>query len=443
MDESRSREGQGPRQGVPAHETRRPPVRRLVQRVGRVSGAAVAPFTQALSSLLLQVVSLRSLGAEGFGVYALLYSGLLVITALSSGLVGDSLTVLDRSRPEVRAGLVVVGWVSTPLGGAVALLAAWGSGLVPLSLAVLFGVAVMAFVCENLLRRLLMAALSFGRIIAVDLAVLLGTLASLAALHAASHGALTLGHLLTSLLVAQVVGMVAGVALLPTSERRLAPGSTPDVWTVLRFGSWRAAQQGIRPASLTSVRIVIVAAVGAALFGELEAARVYTSPAMLLVNGAAGFFLASYSTQSGRPLRRLLRRADAGAPALALAILVLGSAALFLLPRVGDLITGGAFDLDRVAVVGWIVYAGVNAVALPYASLASVRGRHVLMVILRLVEAVVSLAVVTAGLVVLDMGVAWVPLGLSVGPLATALIVRSKVLPSTSESGKDAAWQQS
>ena len=95
----------------------------LARRLGPASGAMVAPFAQALSSLALQVIAVRELGADGFGVYALLYAAVVMAMALSNGLVGDSLTVLDRGRPEVRGAISVTAWASTIAAGAIAVVA--------------------------------------------------------------------------------------------------------------------------------------------------------------------------------------------------------------------------------------------------------------------------------------------------------------------------------
>src|SRR3989442_825893 len=68
-------------------------------------GAVSAQFTQAAASLLVQVIAARILTGTGFGTFALLYSGLLLASAIHTGLVGDSLTVLERRDPAVAWGL--------------------------------------------------------------------------------------------------------------------------------------------------------------------------------------------------------------------------------------------------------------------------------------------------------------------------------------------------
>lgn len=401
----------------------------LVRRGSAAGGAMVAPFAQALSSLALQVIAVRELGADGFGVYALLYSGIVMAMALSNGLVGDSLTVLDRSRPTLRGGVTVVGWISTAATGLLGLLGAGISGIVSWPLAALFALGLMAFLVENLLRRVLMAVLQFWKVVAIDLTVLVGTLGWIGGAAIVRTGSLGMGDVLGALLAGQIAGIVSGTALLPAAERWLGDRkrSRPEIGDIVRFGSWRAAQQAVRPSSLFGIRIVVIAAVGATVFGELEAARVYTAPAMLLSNGAATFYLAAFSSGRGQSRRQLLRRADIGAIALGVALLAVGAAAVGLIPIGDRLVAGGEFDLSAVAVGGWVAYAWACAVMMPYASLNSVHGRHALMVGMRVIEAAAS-TVAVAVLVALDVDVSWVPLAMTAGPLILIPIARWQVI---------------
>ena len=351
------------------------PPSRLVQVVRRgqaASGAVVAPFTQAATSLGLQVIALRELGAEGFGVYALLISGVLLATALTSGLIGDPLTVLDRADPGVRRGIVLIGSATIAISGVAGILLSWLTDLVSPTLALLFGAAMVAFVVEDLMRRMLMAVLQFWRVVAIDGVVLVSMVSSILVIRATS-GRLSLADLLVALLVAQTSGAIVGIALLPREERSLGGGPDVSISAPLRFGAWRAAQQSIRPAALMSIRVIVVVAVGTTLFGQLEAARVYTAPTMLVVNGAASYLLASYSAQTDRSISWLFGRADRAALVLAAAMAGMGLVALVLLPWCGGLIAGDEFDLDAIAVAGWIAYSGACAIVMPYVSLASVR----------------------------------------------------------------------
>src|SRR5688500_5453478 len=121
------------------------------------SGAVTGQVTQALAGLVLQVAAARFLGAAGLATFALIYGLVVLVTAVASGMVGDSLTVLDRAAPRVRAGLHV--WAVIVAGGAglVGALLAAVTGVVPGWAAAVLGLAVVAFVLEDTLRRVLMA----------------------------------------------------------------------------------------------------------------------------------------------------------------------------------------------------------------------------------------------------------------------------------------------
>src|SRR4051812_35667750 len=99
---------------------------RLVALLRRpATGAVFGQVTQAFAGLVLSVAAARFLGAAGLATFSLVYGAVVLATAVTSGLVGDSLTVLDRHEPGLRAGLHV--WalvVSVGAGIGAALLAA-------------------------------------------------------------------------------------------------------------------------------------------------------------------------------------------------------------------------------------------------------------------------------------------------------------------------------
>ncbi len=109
---------------------------------------------------------------------------MVLATAVTSGLVGDSLTVLDRHDPGVRAALhrlalgtaLGTGGCRRPAGRPRRLGVGVGRGWI--------GVATVSFVLEDLLRRLLQATGRYWRLPAVDLSGAAAALAVLVALRA-------------------------------------------------------------------------------------------------------------------------------------------------------------------------------------------------------------------------------------------------------------------
>jgi O-antigen/teichoic acid export membrane protein len=358
----------------------------------RVAGAVSAQFSQALGSFLLQILAARLLGKEGLAVFAVLFGLVVVGTAVVSGFVGDSLTVLDRADRAVRSGLQ---WwlvaLSTVLG-LVATLGLGGSGYLTWHQAVAFGLAGVAFVVEDTIRRLLMASLRFWSIVVVDLVGLLGSV-GLVAIVSWSGVEVTLTHFLEGLVVGQVVATAVGVFMLPADDRWWAsrePGHDGRS-RVFEYGKWRALQVSVRPTMLAIMRVIAVAGVGRAAYGELEGARLFVAPAMLAVNGASSYLFARFARTKDESTLKLLRQADIGVAALAAVSLVLGIGAAVAAPTLGSSIVGEEFDLDRWGVLGWSVYAAATAAATPYGVLAAVRGRQAATLVVRLVDSVLAL----------------------------------------------------
>jgi O-antigen/teichoic acid export membrane protein len=395
------------------------------------SGAVAGQVTQALAGLVLQVAAARYLGAAGLATFALIYGLVVLVTAVASGMVGDSLTVLDRTAPRVRAGLhawaVLVAGGAGLAGGVVAA----ATGVVPPWAAAVLGLAVVAFVLEDTLRRLLMATGRYWSLPAVDMTSLVFALGTL--ILCALAGELTLSSFFLALLAGQTAAGVVAWWGVPATERLRGPWRSPDLGAVWSFGVWRAAAQMIRPGLLSGLRFVVVGLAGAAAYGPLEAARVYTAPTLTIVAGLGSFLLPHYVTMSrnaageNRPVTRALRSADRVAMGLAGAVAMISVAAVLLQPVVEPLLTGGDYDMPVLAVAGWGAYAVAGAVLLPYSGVATVQRRQRRVLAFRLLE-FVALGVVTLLVLLVGGGQEWAPLALAAGPLLAAVAVRQAVL---------------
>jgi len=398
----------------------------IVRRGRGATGAVGAQMAQALASLVLSIAAARSLGADGLGIFGLISGGLVLATAIATGLVGDSLTVLDRSMLRLRAGLQIVGFSCALVAGIGGGALCWATGLLGWQASVMFGLGSTAFILEEFLRRLLMASLRFWSVMVVDLTCLAATVCWLS--FAAVFGALDMFQILLALLVSQIVATLVAVRLLPHSELELTPWRSGDVTAVLQFGGWRAAQQAVRPAMLTAMRILVVIAAGTVAFGELEAARVYAAPTLLIVNGIGGYLFATYASKKKESLAALVHHADMGALMLFLSVLLAGITAAALLPWAGGIVTGAKFSIDAVAVLGWVLYAAAAGLLMPYGTLAAVTGLHVTVFALRVVETAVSLTAVAFVVFALRASASWVPLAMAVGAVALSVVIRQSVL---------------
>lgn len=340
-------------------------------------GAAGAQFSQAAGSLVVAVLSMRQPDLHLFGTLSVLLGALVVATSISTGLVGDTLTVLDRHDPATRTALrrlllLVVG-LAAPLGAA----AAFGSGLVGGSDALLFGALVAVWVAEDVLRRLLMACLRFWRVVVVDLTHLVTVLGVLATAAVITGRPPDLGWYLIALVGGQVAASVPAVAGLPSAERYLGPVAPGRFAAVLRYGGHRALQGLLRPATLLLMRVAVMAGCGSLALARLETGRVVTSPALLLVSGGGTYLLSRYAVGARRGDGGRRVEADRAALVLAATTVVTTVAVLGVTLAVPQALGTAVADLSRgslgALVAVWGGYVLAVAVAMPYTSLGAVR----------------------------------------------------------------------
>lgn len=409
-------------------------------RRGRLAalGGVGAQGTQAVVSLSLQVLAARLLGAEGLGLFAAIYALVVMATALSSGFVGDSLTVLDRTHHSVRAALQIY-WLGLAVTlGLLLCLGVWSLGLADGRTAVACGVATTFFLCEDIVRRTLMATMRFWHIVATDLVVLAVSLSWIVALHTGGM-TIDLTQLFLAMACGQAAGTVVGIVLLPRTERALVSWGGASLRHVAHYGSWRALQQLVRPTSLAGLRLGVIAIVSLAAAGELEAARIYMAPAMIVVGGVSSFLFASYAFERTSSSRRdQLRTVDRNVAMLVLVVTLLCVVAISAKPWLAPLLTDGQYDLSVTAVVSWAVFAAAVAMSTPYGQMAAVRGHHVAVFVIRSVDALVSLTVLLM-LLYLDMSVGLAPLVLALGSVAGGVSMRWFVKRAADPAGKTLA----
>lgn len=393
----------------------------------RASGAVVAQVWQAAGSFALQVIAAHLLGARGLGVVALCLGVIVLSTAVTSGFVGDSLTVLDRADVRIRAALQVWTGALAVVGPGVAGTVLWATGTLDGRETAVFVVAAALFQVEEVARRLLMAGLRFWRLVVVDGVALLVALTTVVVTSAV--GSITLGTFLAAVAVGQLAGLVTAVALLSPHERWLAPLSEASLGSVAAFGAWRGAQVAINPGVFTAMRVLVVAAAGSAALGQVEAARIYVAPAILAIQGFGSYLLASYARDRARPLASLVPHAVRASIVLAVGVLVVGAALWALVPWVGPWITGGSFTLPAVTVLGWAVYAAATATFTPLLCLAVSRGQQRAPLLIRGVDATVSLGALSL-LLWAGMPFTAAPFALAAGPLVGGLATRALVIGS-------------
>lgn len=356
--------------------------------------AIAAQGVQAGISFFVQVLVLRVLGIDDYGRFAVLFGVIILVMAVMSGLVGDSLVVLRREEPRIRAALEGFTLILSVAAGIVAA----GSAILvqfvdPLE-GFAFGVGLICYTAMEITRRLLIAHMMFVRAAVADSAGFACALAVL--LGGYLFGGLSLWIVLGAAAVGQAVGCLVGWRMLPKEERFFVPIRHPDFATVWRYGSWRGLQQTLRPALFTVVRLLVIGFVSLAALGFLEAARTYVSPLMLVVGSLSSLLFVRFADHAKSGRAGSLREADRVVVALLILSIALGAIALLLAPWAGPFIF--KIELDLWAMIGWIAYGLSVAMVTPYGALSAVTGRQTVVFFVRLADTALAVVVVAVAL---------------------------------------------
>lgn len=392
--------------------------RRFLRRHSNAVAAVLSTAIAAGTSLVLQLVAARELGATGLGRFSLLTSLLITAATVQSGWIGDSLTVLDRFAPATRAALVRSQQVAVALGlvlgaAGVVLLRVTGPGV-----ALVFGAALALWLLEDTGRRVLMARREFWKAVVNDATyavVALGTLG----ISLLVDRTPSLGTLVWSMAIGAGAACVAAAVQLPRHERAAPAAGTPvDMAGLAGFGLWRAAQIGLRPGAQFLMRVVVAGTLSSAALGRLEAGRLLLAPVHVVINGAGLLLLPTYTDRLRRGTFSLpgVRKAMLLLAGLALAV---GAVALLAARWLGPLVTGGAFEVPRLAILSWTLLVAAFGAGIPAGSalVAAEQARQTFLV--RAADAAIGLVCATGAVA---LGVPELaPAGLAVGATVGAL----------------------
>jgi O-antigen/teichoic acid export membrane protein len=380
----------------------------------------VAQVWQAAGSFGLQLLAAWLLGASGLGLLSLCLSIIILATAVTSGMVGDSLVILDRRNRAIRAGLQFWALVLAFTSFALTVVAMPASGLLTPPEALLMGLALVAFQLEELVRRVFMATLRFWRLVIIDSAAVISAFAVIGIW--ALIEPVPIITFFIALGIGQLIGIGVGVAMLPASERTLVSLRGAAIKTVAGFGAWRGAHVSIAPLILTAMRIAVTAAAGAAALGQLEFARIYVAPVLLSVQGLGSYLLSTYVRDKDFALSVLTRRAWKASLGMVTGALVSGAVIVAVAPLVSGMVTDNVL-LDRLAVAGWVLYVAASGTLQPFASLAAARGRPSQVLRCRLVDAVFVITLIPL-LLGLGLSASWTPFILATGLVLGGILVR-------------------
>jgi O-antigen/teichoic acid export membrane protein len=338
--------------------------RRFLRRHSNAVAAVLTNGIAAASSLVLQLVAARTLGATGLGRFSLLTSMLITVATVQSGWIGDSLTVLDRFAPAMRAALVRSQQVAVVLA---LLLGAAGAAAFRITgpgVALVFGSALALWLLEDTGRRLLMARREFWKAVVNDgtyAAAALGTLG----VSLLIDGSPSLGTLVWSMAIGAGAACLAAVVQLPRHELAPPPAGTPvDMAGLSAFAGWRAAQIGLRPGAQFLMRVMVAGTLSSAALGRLEAGRLLLAPVHVVINGAGLLLLPTYTDRLRRGTFSLasVRKAMLVLAGLALAA---GVAALLAAQWLSPLVTGGSFEVSPLAILSWTLLMAAFGAGIP------------------------------------------------------------------------------
>jgi hypothetical protein len=427
--------------------------------IRRAVPAVLGAFSQAAGSLVIQLICARTLALSEFGTLGLVLGVLVLATALSTSMIGDTLTVLDRHDPQIRRALAVTALIVVIGGGLLAGLGCATSGLITAGEGWLLSALVAAWLAEDVVRRVLMACGRYWFVIVVDLTHLGVSCTVVLARPHLTGAPTTLALILAALICGQVTAGAVGVLCLPPSERagwgRPGPGPACAWRRTVHFGLARAAQAGLRPAVLLVMRTVVVIAAGKAAYGALEAARLYVAPALLVVNGAGSYLLPRFAKGRSNRLpdsggdeglcpegnlenganrddslggdRAAVVMADRSAVLLT-ASAVLGTIGAAGLAAVAPALLTGHADVNPWAVLSWGLYSTAVATALPYGTLAAAWGDPWATLLVRLADAATSCVVVTGSVLWGGLNPIWAPLTVAIGVVCGAACLRPMAL---------------
>ncbi|MGI9646609.1 MAG: O-antigen ligase family protein [Ilumatobacteraceae bacterium] len=400
----------------------------MTRRASRPLGALLSQGIVAGSSLVLQVIALRQLGVAGLGSFSLLLGILITVNSIQSGWLGDSLTVLDRFEPGYRRALFQSQIVIVALVAIVTTTLAIPIGGVDGTTALLFGLASVAWVLEETVRRLLIARREFWKLVANDAAFACGSF-GLIGYVVVTGGDFALDTLVLALLAGAIVAIGVGVVQLPRVE--LSPGITARsrMRELSSFAVWRAAQVGLRPGSQAIVRAIVAAAISLEALGQLEAARLLLAPVLTAVTGAGVYLLPTYAAQA-RAARRLSPNVEFAMFLVGALAAGYGLAAIALRTPLAQLLTNVSETVSVHALIAWTLFAVGFGVGVPAGNAIVARGRSRRAFMIRVVDATIGIAA-AATFAALGWADA-VPAGLALGAfVGAALLLRAlRALPS-------------
>lgn len=393
------------------------------RRIG-AAGAVVDQFVVAGTSFVLMILVRRIIGRGALGEYAWLINAMILLTAIQTAWVGDSLTVLDRRSARIRAGLSASMVAFFVVGGSVATLLALSTTSVRSAL--VFGAMVVVWIAEEVGRRIFMVRQEFWALVLNDAIYAVGALGAIA-LFQRYDGPISLTQVVVAMLIGASVSVLAAWFQLPKDERTWPAPSVDAARELVSFAGWRSAQMGIRPLAQFAVRSIVIISISKTAAGDLESARLFSQPAMTYVSGVASFLLPMYTRQHATSVRKT----NVLKTTLLLVVPVVAYGAVILAVR-GPLarqLFDDQTEISKVAIIGWLMTALMFAAGQPVANILIARRQSKSIFVVRAVDSLIGLAL---AIVLIEYnGASFAPwalaFGMVIGTIGLAVLVQRGV----------------
>ena len=377
--------------------------------INKASAAIISQGIVAAASFALQGLALHELGFAGMADFITLSNGLiLVAAAIHTGWVGDSLVVLDRHDLPIRRALFVTSAASAVISFVFGVVGSLIFTDLRFDAALLFGLALTAWLVEETGRRLMMARGEFVALVINDVIFAVGSLGLIVVVMVTSR--LTMTWLVLSLLAGSVISIVAAAVQLPRSEF-VVPSRGPVAFGKLAsFAAWRSGQLTMRPLGMLLARQAVAVVLSKPALGLLDTGRLVIAPILTAANGFGGFSLPYFTArrdthQLGMGIVYKFAAVSAAGAALYLPV------ALLLSPVFDKLSDDGAIPAGLI--VSWCIYAAFYSANIPVVNaLAAIQQSRVVFWG-RCVDSVLIIALSAA--MASAWGVEWVPVALMVG----------------------------
>lgn len=381
------------------------------------SWSVTALAVQTLASFLLQVVAATTIGASGYGKYAIILGLLSTLTALQSGL-RDAAIVLEPSA--MHGSVLAAQYLANVAAAAIAVVVGARSDLTSSGGAFLLAAMVSLWGFEEMGRRYLIRDQRFGAVVLNDLVYAAGAFGTVGVMYLV-QGELSLSSFLWAMSAGSFASFGVSVVQLPTGTYSLRSASVRDMQSVLSFAGWRSAQNAIRPASITLTRVVIAGIASVAILGQLETARLVMQPVWVLISGLGPFLLSHFARSresGGRVITDKLAGLSAGFAAMAA---VWCAVVIVLADLVQPILVGDDYPVDRLAIAAWGSFYVAAAVGFPMAVLLVASKKALRVFLARATDGVIGLAAVAV--LAVGPGARWTPFGLMFGAATGTVIL--------------------